>query len=65
MTIEYEYNLYVERYGEEDARILFIQYCEFMSETLPFPKNIDYCEKMRELKKEIDHERNRRPERIR
>jgi hypothetical protein len=48
------YNSYIDRYGEEEGKQLFIQYCEFMSEVEPFPTCLVWCDMIRQiLNKEI------------
>ena len=43
------YHSYIERYGEDEGKSLYIQYCEFMSEVEPFPKCLEWCEMIRKV----------------
>jgi hypothetical protein len=46
------YSNYIDTYGEEEGKQLYIQYLEFMSETTNFPTCLKYCEMIRKLKEE-------------
>ena len=41
------YHAYIERYGEVEGKVNFIQYAYFMAECTDFPNCLEWCEIVR------------------